>query len=153
MRFFATMVLFLSMLLASLGSSQAAAAQDGDFKSVDLDGFIQQEQKAGSGKRLIKMAAPISFTATLKRLPEEHQVSYVYTALELSGVNPLPEINHRMFLESGAGRIIPVYVEKKAVEKVMAGLKENGTARFLGYHVYSYSKGPAILVVDFADPR
>jgi hypothetical protein len=95
----------------------------------------------------------VSFQAKMKRYPEERSVSYVYKAMELAGVDPLPEIGHRMFLESGGGRIIPVYVEKQAVARIMQGLKEDQLARFLGYHVYSYAKGPAILVVDFENPR
>jgi hypothetical protein len=146
--------ILFAALLAILGGSLALAVQDGEFKAVELDGFIQQEKQASdSGTKMIKMAAPISFTAKMKRYPEEQQMSYVYKAMELAGVSPLPEIGHRMFVESSGGRIIPVYVEKQTVAKIMTGLKEEGAARFLGYHIYSYSKGPAILVVDFVDPK
>ncbi|WP_306549287.1 hypothetical protein [Desulfobulbus sp.] len=121
------------------------------FASVELDQFIEREQKAAEdGKKMIKMMAPVSFEAKLKRQPEEKPMEYVYTAMEMSGVKPIPEVRHRMFVESGAGRIIPVYIEANAVKKVNAGLKEEAMARFQGYHVYSYAKGPAILVVDFA---
>ncbi len=124
-----------------------------DFREVDLDVFIKQEKKAGEGKKLIRMAAPLRFKAALKRFPEERQLHYVYTALQMAGVDPLPEIGHRMFIESAEGRIIPVYVEKQAVEKVKGGLEEGQKADFLGYHVYTYSKGPAILVVDYVPVR
>nr|WP_321465086.1 hypothetical protein [uncultured Desulfobulbus sp.] len=130
---------------------QAAPVKEESFTRVELDTFIELEKHAAEkGKKLIKMARPVSFDARMKRLPEERQVTYVYKALELSGVSPLPEINHRMFVESSGGRIIPVYVEKNAVLKLNAGLKEEEKAHFLGYHVYSYAKGPAILVVDFS---
>ena len=128
-----------------------APAKAESFTDVVLDRFIEQEQKAAAdGKKIIKMMSPLSFEAKLKRQPEEKPMEYVYTAMELSGIKPLPEVHHRMFVESGEGRIIPVYVEANAVKKVNAGLKEEGSARFQGYHVYSYAKGPAILVVDFA---
>lgn len=126
-------------------------AKPESFTSVELDRFIEQEQKAAAdGKKMIKMMAPVSFEAKLKRQPEEKPMEYVYTAMELSGIKPMPEVHHRMFVESGEGRIIPVYIEANAVKKVNAGLKEEASARFQGYHVYSYAKGPAILVVDFA---
>ena len=131
--------------------NQGAPKKEETFTRVELDTFIELEKHAAEkGKKLIKMAKPVSFDARMKRFPEEREVSYVYTALELSGVSPMPEIKHRMFVESSGGRIIPVYVEKNAVAKLNTGLKEEDKAHFLGYHVYSYSKGPAILVVDFS---
>ena len=127
-----------------------SGTHENDFKLIELDGFIVQEKNAiGKGGKVIKLANPISFNAKMKRYPEERQMSYIYKALEISGVSPMPEVNHRMFIESEEGRIIPVYVEKNVVEKLMKGLKVEGRAKFIGYHVYSYAKGPAILVVDF----
>ena len=140
------------LLLTVFGCGQFASAhaetQEG-FNSIQLDSFIEQEKKAGEGKKMIKMAVPVSFEAKMKRFPEEKKMAYIYTAMEMAGVNPLPEVEHRMFVESQQGRIIPVYVEKEAVKKLKAGLKEEDSARFLAYHVYSYAKGPALLVVDF----
>ena len=133
------------------GNTAQEPAKPETFASIELDRFIEQEQKAAEkGKKMIKMMVPVSFEAKLKRQPEEKQMEYVYTALELSGVKPIPEVRHRMFIESGEGRIIPVYIETNAVKKVNNSLKEEEKARFQGYHVYSYAKGPAILVVDFA---
>jgi hypothetical protein len=133
------------------GTKAEEPAKPETFASIELDRFIEQEQKAAEkGKKMIKMMVPLSFEAKLKRQPEEKQMEYVYTALELSGVKPIPEVHHRMFIESGEGRIIPVYIEANAVKKVNNSLKEEDKARFQGYHVYSYAKGPAILVVDFA---
>lgn len=130
------------------------AAAGEDFVRVELDRFVEQEQRAArgegaAGRKLIRMAVPLSFEARLKRLPEERDLSYVYTALEVSGISPMPEVRHRMFIESAEGRIIPVYVEKGAAARLQSGLKLEQRARFLGYHVYTYAKGPAILVVNF----
>jgi hypothetical protein len=158
-------LLFLSLSVAigcqvAMGAQDRAAvgagvgAQIGNFKAIELDGFIKQEQASAiKGKRTIKMAAPVSFEAKLKRYPEEKPMSYVTQALELSGVKPLPVVKHRMFVESAKGQIIPVYVEKQAAARIAATLKEEHRARFQGYHVYTYAKGPAILVVDFAPLR
>lgn len=131
-------------------------AKDEGFKPVELDSFIEQEQEATGfikGKKLIKMFVPVRFEAKMKRYPEEWELSYIYTAMQLAGVQPLPVVHHRMFVETGKGRIIPVYVEEAAAGKLAKGLKEEEKACFLGYHVYSYSKGPAILVVDFTHAR
>jgi hypothetical protein len=136
--------------VAKATAQPQAAPQKGQFRAVTLDSFVEQEKKAvGKGKRIIRMAAPISFEARVKRHPEERPMHYVYEVLEMSGVKPLPEVGHRMFVESRGGRIIPVYVEKQAAARIGSGVKVGKTARFLGYHLYSYGKGPAVLVVDF----
>jgi hypothetical protein len=146
-----TSLVILQLLLCCMFCTNGAFAEQAEeFKKVELDQFIEQQKKTVQGKKkTITMAAPVSFSAKMKRFPEEKQMSYIYQAMEVSGVNPLPEVNHRMFIESAEGRIIPVYVEKQTVEKLQRGLKEDQKANFVGYHVYNYSKGPAVLVVDF----
>jgi hypothetical protein len=132
-----------------------AMAVDDDFKSVDLDHFIDQEigRVQAAKRKVITMAAPISFEARLKRHPEQRKVSYVYTAMEMGGLNPVPVVKHRMFVESTAGRIIPVYVDEASVGWINKGLKLEQQARFVGYHLYSYDKGPAILVTGYRQPE
>ncbi len=126
----------------------------GDFVAVDIDTFIVAEKgKVPKGKKMIKMAEPISFLASVKRLPEQRDMSYVYTALEVAGVQPMPKVEHRMFIETAAGRIFPVYVESIAAEKFVANLHVDEHVRLLGYHLYNYAKGPAIMVVDYQRPE
>ena len=144
-----TVLLFVSVFLVF--PLDLAAAQDDEFQAVELDRFIEQEKETAEAfkKKVIRKMEPVKFSAKMKRYPEEKKMSYVYMAMQVAGVNPLPEVKHRMFVESGEGRIIPVYVEKQAAAKLRADLKEEQAAQFLGYHVYTYDKGPAILVVDF----
>ncbi len=147
MRYVRFVVLALVMVC---GAITITPAQDEEFKEVTLDEFIVNNKvDLEGGKKLLKMADPISFTARMKRFPEEKKMTYVYVALGVAGVQPMPVVEHRMFIESKEGRIIPVYVEKNVVEKLKNGLKEEEQAHFKGYHVYSYAKGPAILVVDY----
>lgn len=161
MHFLSGILLFSTLFIAigcpvivSAQDRAAVGAQNEKFKTIELDSFIEQQKKVvGKGKRLIRMADPVSFEARMKRHPEEKPMSYVNEVLELAGVKPLPEVGHRMFVESRGRRIIPVYVEKQAVARIGKELKEGKSARFLGYHLYSYGKGPAILVVDFAPLR
>ncbi len=135
---------------ADPGEEQAeTAVSDAQFKPVELDSFIEGSKTDRPGRKAIMMARPVSFEAVMKRLPEKREVSYIYTALELSGVTNMPTVNHRMFLESDQGRILPVYIDVNGVKKVQAGLKEGQRAKFLAYHAYNYNKGPALLVVDF----
>ncbi|WP_309386444.1 hypothetical protein [Cerasicoccus frondis] len=131
---------------------EQAQALTADFIRIELDDLIADaiaEVESFNGQKTIKAAVPVRFTARKKRDPEEKEMSYVYTALEVAGVTPLPDIQHRMFVESDNGEIIPVYVEKSAAEKLTADLPDEASAEFIGYHIYNYDKGPAILVVDF----
>lgn len=61
----------------------------------------------------------------------------------------MPEVSHRMFVESKGGSIIPVYVEDMAARKISRNLRVDQVVQFYAYHVYNYSKGPAFLVVDY----
>lgn len=123
-----------------------------EFKAVDLDRFIEQEKKASEkleGKKLIMRAVPVQFVATIKRLPEQKKLTYIYTALEVAKVSPLPDVEHQMFVQSKEGQIISVYVEKRAATRLSKEMTAGKTADFFGYHVYTYKRGPAILVADF----
>lgn len=134
-------------------SPQAPAESEsvGEFQRVDLDRFIEQEKEAFAeykNRKLIRMAVPVWFTARMKRLPEKKDMAYIYTALQMAEVSPLPEVKHRMFIESDGGQIISVYVEKQAAEKIKQLLDEEQSAGFFGYHAYTYKNGPALLIVD-----
>ncbi len=123
-----------------------------EFLAVELDVLIEREKKVFSGfkgQKIIKMAAPVRFTASLKQGPEEKSMTYIYTALEMAGVSPLPNVSHQMFVESAKGRIISVYVENQVAARIANELAAGQTAEFAAYHVYSYSRGPALLVVDW----
>lgn len=127
-------------------------ADHSQFQAVDLNQFIEQELKVAEkleGRKLIKQAQPIRFDAKIMRLPQVKKASYIYTALEVAKVSPLPDIEHQMFIESAGGRIISVYVEKQAALKIEKQLAAGKVAQFFGYHVYTYSRGPAILIADF----
>ena len=141
----------VAVLVALLLPGQQVSASSDAFEQVDLDLFIEDatRKSKAAGKKVITLAAPVRFHASLKRHPEAREMSYVYTALQLGGVDPLPVVEHRMFIESKGGRIMPVYVEKEAVGWINDRLKVDQQARFLGYHLFNYEKGPAILVVGF----
>lgn len=139
-------------------TAKSTAAQEAsvfkDFNSVDLDAFIAQEKsrvERFKGQKIIKMSEPVSFQARVKQLPREKKMSYIYSALEIAKVTPLPEVTHQMFVESAAGQIISVYVERRVAERMASSLKEGQSVAWASYHVYSYSKGPALLVVDFKE--
>lgn len=113
---------------------------------VNLDTFIAEQKPAMPGTRTILPPKRVGFSARLKSHPEKIAISYLFEALSLMQVSPLPKVSHRMFLESAEGLIIPVYVEDAAVGRIRAKSLDADPAQFSGYHVYNYSKGPAIVV-------
>jgi len=140
--------LFVPMLLLAFAGN--AFVGENTFTHVDLDQFIETERTADKGKKVIRMGKPIIFEASLKQYPHKREMSYVFTALELSRFDPLPEVEYRMFVESKGGVIHPVYVENQLVQRIKDQLKEGDSTAFVGYHLYNYTKGPAILIVDFS---
>jgi hypothetical protein len=137
------------ILISIIGSPFLLAGEEGEtYSEINLDQFIE-EQTSAVGKTLIVVPFNLKAEAVLKSYPEERTVEYLYTALQLMKVDPLPEVNHRMFIESEKGKIIPVYVDDHAAPFIKKGLQLDKKATFLGYHVYNYSKGPAIVIEAF----
>ena len=145
------MTIVLALLFPTFPMMVHGAQGEEFFKDIDLDRFIEQEKASVEQlkKKKIARAEPVRFKAKMKRPPEEKNMTYVYTAMEVAGVNPLPDVGHRMFIETAGKRIIPVYVEKATALWLKSGMKAEARAQFLGYHIYSYDKGPAILIVGF----
>lgn len=144
-RLTAICLLIFSILLAG---NPVSASEDKGFKAVEIDRFIEVN-KSGKKEKLITLAKQVSFEASLKRYPEEKDMNYVYIALAMAKIDPIPEVEYRMFLETADGHIFPVYIPNELVKEIKDGLQEGDHARFYGYHLYSYSRGPAIMVVDF----
>ena len=144
-KFAVALLVFVSLCVPCLAAESLTG-----FKKIEIDSFIVgcQADVEKSGKT-ITMMRPISFVGKMKRLPEEKNMNYVYVAMEMSGIDPMPTVKDRMFVETKEGRIFPVYVEESAKTKIVKGLGVDVETRFLGYHAYSYTKGPAIVVVDF----
>lgn len=144
-------LIVLSLLIFTILSAgnPAGASEDKDFKAVEIDRFIERNKSDKKGEKLITLAKPVSFEASLKRYPEEKDMNYVYIALAMAKIDPIPEVEYQMFLETAGGHIFSVYIPNESVKKIRDGLQEGDHARFYGYHLYSYSKGPAIMIADF----
>lgn len=110
---------------------------------VDLDRFMAETQLKTPGTREIVNPAPIRFTAAIRQAPDRIEATYVYTALGVMKIDPMPAINHRMFVETASGAVIPVYVWDEAVAHMT---ETQGPVELMGFHIYTYAKGPAIVV-------
>ena len=131
-------------LLGAIALSGALA--EPERKTIDLDHYIESQRPVSKGSRTIFVPKPVAFTARLKSHPETIEVAYLYEALSVSKVSPLPEVSHQMFVQSDGGQVIAVYVEDRLVDGIVDGLALEALAEFDAYHVYNYSRGPAMVV-------
>lgn len=122
------------------------------FDEIDIDQYLLSERPTKAGTTLMIRPRPVSFRASIKQYPTERKVNYLYEVLQIFPITPEPNVQHRMFLSAPGGQIFPVYVEQGVVDSITKQLSEEGEpVVFLGYHIYTYSKGPAILVTDFRE--
>lgn len=123
-------------------------------QAVELQAFINNEKAAYQGKITIVPPLNISFTAVLKVLPQKKSTGYLYTALELMQVNPLPKVEYQAFIGAPAinkqgGEVIPVYMDNQlalALAKQNAKNIIDQRLTWYGYHIYNFSRGPAIVL-------
>lgn len=123
-----------------------------EFIKIDLDKAIAKTKakSENDGRRFIfRKSPPVSLQVKLMRLPEKRKIEYLYTAMSVAGIYPLPEVSHRMFVASAGGTVIPVYVENEAAKSISLSLKVDQDVNLYAYHIYNYAKGPAYLVVGF----
>jgi hypothetical protein len=141
------------LLLCWLGVSSAFAGILGlEYQEIDLDSFIVEQRPLTPGTRTILKPSGVAMLATVMSEPEKRDVKYLYTALQLMQVTPIPKVNHRMFIRTSEGQVIAVYVEDAGVDLIRRELDPGDQVRFHGYHVYNYSKGPALVIEGFSKP-
>lgn len=141
------LLLALGMLLAALVGPAATAAEP-QYQDIDIDDLVARARPAKKGTSAFFQPSPVRFGARIKQEPRKRDTEYLYTALSFFPLDPEPKVSHRMFLDTPGGHPLPVYVEDSLVE----GLKHLGAGTAVivtGWHVYNYSKGPAILITGY----
>ena len=127
------------------GSAGIWAIAAADRPLVDLDVYAAAHRPEKDGTREIIAPAPLRFAGRLRSLPERIEAEYIYTALSVMQVAPIPQINHTIFVESASGAVRAVYLRDDAVDAAKAaGL--DAPVELSGFHVYTYSRGPAIVI-------
>jgi hypothetical protein len=133
-----------------VGADDGASSPVDALTDVEIDRFVAEPSALKECTTTLMRPAPIRFRASVKQYPHPREVVYLYRVLGFVPMEPRPEVNHRMFVTTPDGHIMPVYVAEPAVEPIRAGLAEGGrTVRFYGYPMYNNSKGPAIRVTRF----
>jgi hypothetical protein len=130
------------------GFAAPAPAQDkrpeDQYVKVEFGAFIVSHR---SPQRIIPMKPDrVRFFAKVLRAPEPVGTSYLMGVLKVVGVNPLPRVSEKIFLQADDGNIQGVYLTDDVAAKVRATAPVGQRATFFGLRAYDYSKGPAILV-------
>lgn len=134
-------------IVFALVASVAHAGRVGEaYEPVELGKFIKQNYPHKKNGKSIVPPKNISFYGEIMQLPTKGEFSYVYVALEVMKVTPLPNVSHQMYVSDDKGNVISMYVEKHAAEVFNKYLKLGQRPQFKGYHVYNYKRGPAIII-------
>ncbi len=120
----------------------------GSYQSINLHNFVKENRKSYGGKISIVPPQKVSFSGILKASPEKKSTGYLYTALKVMEVSPLPTIEYQMFIGAPDYKdtVISVYVDNTLADAIQKQLPTETQATWFGYHIYTYSRGPAIVI-------
>jgi hypothetical protein len=152
----------ICMLLMASSASHAAPLVsdaytiDNIHHSVVLQAYIDgaKQEYTSIGKRHIIVPSNIRFTGVLKAVPEKKPTGYLYTSLQLMQVKPLPLVEYQSFIASPAnseqsGEVIAIYMDNRLAQslaKINPSQFVDKRLTWYGYHIYNYSRGPAIVL-------
>jgi hypothetical protein len=118
--------------------------QDDPYVKVEFGAFIVSHR---SPQRIIPLRPDrVRFLAKVLSAPEPVRTDYLMGVLKVAGVDPLPRVSNKVFLQADDGTIQGVYLEDGAAAQVRDTAPVGRRATFFGLRAYDYAKGPAILV-------
>lgn len=126
----------------TIGAVRMLETPDTDRELVNLDD-LAQVRPAKAGTREIGPLKPITFNAAIKEGPKVISTDYLQQAFGVLKIAPVPAVSKRMFVETEKGYVMPVYVWDDVAASFAAGPEPR---QMVGFHVYTYAKGPAIVV-------
>lgn len=157
------MVKIFSVALLFVFSSMSFAKDelvqmDEAYQKVSLDSYIKSQRPDKKDGKSILPIKRVTFDAILMSRPEAKEFQYIYLALELMRVDPLPVIKHQAFVQAEDGKVISVYLEEKFAMGLenhinLGTIKIGDSLNFKGYHSYNYKRGPAMVMEGLFDKR
>lgn len=121
------------------------------YKEVDLKALVARSRTELPGQRIIFAPTAIRFRAVLGALPVAQKADYLHTALSMMKVSNPPEVKQRIGLDYGGEKLLSAYIEEGTAQRLAAQVKPGQTRTFYAWHVYNYSRGPALLIISFSD--
>ena len=144
-------VVFAALLLASMllpGRGVASPGVDADYPPVTLPSFVDQS-RTPAGQRIILRPTPVSFVATIHRMPEQQTTRYLKQVMNMMQVSAAGDVSQRIVVRYGDNQYLPLYINDEAAARLGEQAQAGEQRRFYALHVYNYSKGPALIVVSF----
>ncbi len=128
------------------------------YKKVELENYIKTQLPDKKGGKSILPIKRVTFEASIMSKPKEGKFNYIYMALDMMGMRPMPVIKHQIFVQAGDSKVIAVYLEEhfaKSLEKhiKLGNVKIGSTLTFKGYHSYNYKRGPAMVMEGLFDEK
>jgi len=144
-------------LALGLGAWMAlgAWAQAGDaeqveavYKAVELATWVPPLR---APQRVIINPAGVSFQAVFDGGPREQKTAYLQQALKLMRVSEPPKVNQAIRLRYGPGEAdtLVAYIEDGAAERLRKDIRLGERREFFAFHIYNFSKGPALVITSF----
>lgn len=123
------------------------------YKTVDIDDYAAKHRPVKEGTRTLLPPQYLLFDAHIDQPPRTARTDYVRLAMSVMGIVDAPAIGHQMLLATPGGRRLPVYVEDTLVSLLTKAAAAQPDGQFQGYHIYTYSKGPAIVISGYRPKR
>ncbi|MFT3822164.1 MAG: hypothetical protein QM750_31860 [Rubrivivax sp.] len=137
---------------ASPASAASEAEAKAEYKPVELASWVPPLR---SPTRIILRPTGVSFNAELAALPRPQKSDYLQLALRTMQVNQAPQVSRAVLLKygSGADQQLVAYVDDGTAERISKDLRVGDRREFFAFHVYNYSRGPALVITSFGPAR
>lgn len=121
------------------------------YQLIDLKDLVRKSRTEVPGQRIIFAPSPIKFRATLASLPSPQKADYLLTALSMMKIATPPKVSQRIGLDYGGEQAMAAYIADDVAIRLGKEIKVGQALTFYAFHVYNYSRGPALLITSYGE--
>lgn len=134
------------------GAVPPSTSPQAQYEAVDLARWVPAMR---TPTRIILHPRGVSFEAELAAMPRAQKADYLAQALRTMQVSAPPQVGHAVLLRYGAaeGQQLVTYVEDATAARMQRELSVGARRLFYAFHVYNYSRGPALVITSFGPAR
>lgn len=121
------------------------------YQQVDLKELVGKSRTEVPGQRIIFAPSPVKFRATLASLPTAQKADYLFAALSMMKISNPPKVTQRIGLDYGGEKAIAAYIDDSVAGRLSKEAKAGQVLTFYAFHVYNYSRGPALLITSYGE--
>jgi hypothetical protein len=134
----------------SAPASEASSNPADAYKDIDLKKLVAGARSEIPGQRIIFNPMAVRFHAVLAAMPAPQKTDYLKKALGMMGIESFGVVSQRIGIDYGGDKALAAYIEDSAAARLDKEAKPGQTLQFYAYHVYNHSRGPALVVISFA---